>query len=101
MSANFKFGDITLLLFQIYALPLWTPLAGPGMCLTCSISLVDVEREIQHIPLETAEEVQEEASYILRCAESQKQNTSKAEQDALRTLWSNESVMILLPIKAT
>jgi hypothetical protein len=55
-----------------------------------------VERAIQHLPSETAEDVQEKASYILRHAKPQKQNTSKAERDALRALRSGESTTIFL-----
>jgi hypothetical protein len=54
-----------------------------------------IEQAIHHLPTETAEEIRQEASRILRRAKPQRTNTSKAEREALRTLRNNDSITIL------
>jgi hypothetical protein len=54
-----------------------------------------IEQAIHHLPTETAEEIRQEASRIIRLAKPQRTNTSKAEREALRTLRNDDSVTIL------
>jgi ribosomal protein S20 len=53
------------------------------------------EQAIHHLPTETAEEIRQEASRIIRRAKPQRTNTSKAEREALRTLRNDDSITIL------
>jgi ATP-dependent Lon protease len=54
-----------------------------------------IEQAIHHLPTETAEEIRQEASRIIRLAKPQRTNTSKAEREALRTLRNDDSITIL------
>jgi NADH:ubiquinone oxidoreductase subunit D len=54
-----------------------------------------VEQAIQHLPTETAEEIQQERSRILRQSECQKKNTSKAEHEVLQALWVDREITVL------
>jgi hypothetical protein len=54
-----------------------------------------VERAILHLSIETAEEIRQETSRILRHSKPQKWNTSKMERNALLTLWKDNDITIL------
>jgi hypothetical protein len=54
-----------------------------------------VERAIQHLSMETAEEIRQETSQILRHSRPQKRNTSQAERNALLALQNDKDIAIL------
>jgi hypothetical protein len=54
-----------------------------------------VERAIQHLPAETAEEIRQGTSRILRQSEPQKKNTARAEREALQTLREDREITVL------
>jgi hypothetical protein len=47
------------------------------------------------VKAETAEEIQQETSRIPRQSKPQKKNTTKAEREALRTLWEDREITVL------
>lgn len=57
--------------------------------------ITGVERSIQHLSTETAEEIRQEISRILRRAELKNRNTSQAERDALLALRKDKDIVIL------
>jgi hypothetical protein len=58
-----------------------------------------IEQAIHHLPMETAEEIQQETSQIIRLAKPQRNNTTKAEREALLTLRNDDSIRFSLQIK--
>jgi len=54
-----------------------------------------VERAIQHLQTETAKEIGQETSWILRHSKPQKKNTSKAEREALLALQEDREITVL------
>jgi hypothetical protein len=54
-----------------------------------------IEQAIHHLLMETAEEIRQEASRIIRLAKPQRINTLRAEREALQTLRNDDSFTIL------
>jgi hypothetical protein len=54
-----------------------------------------IEQAIHHLPTDTAEEIQQETSWIIRHAKPQKNNTLRVEREALLALRNDDSIMIL------
>lgn len=54
-----------------------------------------VDRAVQHLPMETAEDIWQETCHILQHPKAQKNNTSNAKKDALVSLQEEKDVTIL------
>jgi hypothetical protein len=57
--------------------------------------LVGVEKAVQSLPVETAEEARQEAVRIIKSSARPSNNITRAEKEALRTLKNNTELTIL------
>jgi hypothetical protein len=61
--------------------------------------LVGVEKALQSLPVEMAEEARQETMRIIKSSSRTKDNLTRAEREALRTLKANSDLTILLADK--
>jgi hypothetical protein len=86
---------------DLNSLPHQAVIKGPNYAQTTSIRsnmkdfISGIEQAIHHLPTETAEEIRQETSQIIRLAKPQRNNTPKAEREALLTLRNDDSITIL------
>jgi len=62
--------------------------------------LAGVEKAVQSLPVEMAEETRQETVRIIKSSSRPRENITRAEREALRTLKNNTDLTILPPDKA-